>query len=235
MNLLLLRDEDFDGDEHARVRGRRCKHVRRILKKAAGDTLVAGRLNGAIGTAKILEISKEELVVAVDLREEAPPPLPVVLILALPRPLVLGRALAAATSLGVKHIVLLHTRRVERTYWQANAMEPTALEQKLCLGLEQARDTLLPELWLRERFKPFVEDELPQLLEHATGIFAHPRAESPCPPRLSVPSVVAVGPEGGFVDFELEKLQEAGMQAVSLGVRALRVETALTALLSRLL
>lgn len=235
MNLLLLRDDDFDREDRARIHGRRCRHVHRILKKTVGDTLVAGRLNGAIGTARILEISKEELVVAVDLREPPPPPLPVVLILALPRPPVLGRALAAATSIGVKHIVLLHTRRVERTYWKAGAMAPASLEEKLYLGLEQARDTLLPELSLRERFKPFVEDELPQLLEHATGVFAHPLAESPCPPRLAKPSVVAVGPEGGFIDFEVDQLQDAGMQPVSLGLRALRVETALTVLLSRLL
>jgi 16S rRNA (uracil1498-N3)-methyltransferase len=235
VNLLLLHDDDFESETRARVDGRRCKHVRRILKKKPGDTLVAGRANGLIGTATILELSKESLVVDVDLSEAPPAPLPGVLVLALPRPPVMARALAAATSLGIKHIVLLQTQRVERTYWGATAMTADSLHDKLCLGLEQARDTRLPELWLRERFKPFVEDELPDLLDGATGIFAHPGASIACPARLETPAVVAIGPEGGFIDFELEKLQEAGMSGVTLGTRALRVETAMTALLSRLL
>ena len=235
MNLLLLHDDDFESETRARVTGRRCKHVRRILKKKPGETLLAGRANGLIGTATILELSKEVLVVEASLSDAPPPPLPGVLVLALPRPPVMARAVSAATSLGIKHIVLLHTQRVENTYWGASAMTPDSLHDKLCLGLEQARDTRLPELWLRERFKPFVEDELPQLLNGATGIFADPGASVPCPAQLKAPVVVAIGPEGGFIDFELDKLQEAGMSGVTLGTRALRVETAMTALLSRML
>ena len=131
MNLLLLHDDDFESETRARVDGLRCKHVRRILKKKPGDTLVAGRANGLIGTATILELSKESLVVDVDLSEAPPAPLPGVLVLALPRPPVMARALAAATSLGIKHIVLLQTQRVERTYWGATAMTaaPTTMRQ----------------------------------------------------------------------------------------------------------
>jgi len=189
-------------------------------------------------------------VLDVRLEHDPPPALPVVLVLALPRPPVLGRVLAAATSFGVKQIVLLHTRRVEKTYWQASALEPEALREKLVLGLEQGRDTVLPTVALQRRFRPFVENELPSLLSGAHGVFAHPldAAEAARPDRtgtsgtsvgaghgieLQTPAVVAIGPEGGFLDHEVEHLQAAGMQAVSLGPRALRVETAAAALLGR--
>ena len=45
---------------------------------------------------------------------------------------------------------------------------------------------------------------------------------------------MAIGPEGGWIPYEVEKLAAAGLQPVQLGERILRVETAVSALLARL-
>jgi RsmE family RNA methyltransferase len=108
------------------------------------------------------------------------------------------------------------------------------MQEYLLLGLEQARDTIMPEVLLRPRFKPFVEDELPAKIINSLALIAHPGAEQPCPRSVQQHVTLAVGPEGGFIPYEVEKLASLGFLPVSLGERPLRVETVIPALLSRL-
>ncbi|HCL23726.1 MAG TPA: 16S rRNA (uracil(1498)-N(3))-methyltransferase, partial [Halomonas sp.] len=58
--------------------------------------------------------------------------------------------------------------------------------------------------------------------------------ENACPREVDEPSLLLVGPEGGFIPWEVEQLIQAGCEGMHLGPRILRVETAVTALLSRL-
>lgn len=235
MNLILLLPEDLDASgKRARLRGRRLAHVANIQGAEVGDVLPVGLLNGPLGTGRVVQLS-DTLDLEVDLAAPPPPPLRATLILALPRPLILKRALHAATTLGVKKIVLLAARRVERSFWQSKALRPEAVREQLILGLEQARDTVLPEVALAPHFRPFVEGELPELVQGTLGLVAHPGAPAPCPRGpLEQPLTLAIGPEGGFNDFEVEKLAAAGLAPVQIGERILRVDAAVSALLGRL-
>ena len=236
MNLVLLFDEDWQ-DEAGRVRltGRRLAYVRDVHRAREGDTLLVGRVGGLTGEGRITRLDESVLEMEVQLECEPPPSLDVTLSLALPRPPVLRRVLIAATSMGVKRIVLHHAAAVEKSFWQSHALQPEAIRDQLVLGLEQARDTRLPEVLLRRRFRPFVEDELPGLLAGGTGWVAQPAGVVVSVDGAPCPSLIAVGPEGGWSDFELDHLLGAGLKAVSLGLRPLRVETAVPALLARLL
>jgi RsmE family RNA methyltransferase len=147
---------------------------------------------------------------------------------------VLNRVVAAAASLGVARIVLLNAWKVEKAYWASPRMAPENLHEQLVLGLEQAKDTVLPELRLARLFRPFVEDELPGLLEGGTGLLAHPGAGGGAPRALAGPVSLAIGPEGGWIDAEVQSLLKAGMRPLDLGPRILRTETALAALVGKL-
>ena len=241
MNLLLLHPADFvegSGDEageaRACLRGRRFEYVQAIHRAQPGDVLRVGALGGLLGEGRILSLCDGRLELAVSLDRDPPPPVPLDLVLALPRPLVLKRALIHATCLGVKRIALIHSRRVEKSYWQSDVLSDQALGEQLVLGLEQAGDTVLPDVSMHRRFRPFVEDELSSLLHGARGFVAHPDATQDCPRGPIGPATVVIGPEGGFIPYEITKLEEAGVTAVHLGQRVLRVEAAIPYVVSRL-
>lgn len=234
MNLILLFDEDFVDAGRVRLIGRRLQHVLVVHRAEVGQELCVGLVGGMIGRGRVQRLDTEALEMAVMFDRQPPPKLPVTLLLALPRPKVFKRVLLAATSMGVARIVLMNSFRVEKSFWKSPVLGGDKLQEPLMLGLEQSRDTVLPEVLLRPLFKPFVEDELPALCAGTTCLVAHPVAAAPCPCAISGPVTLAIGPEGGFIQYEVEKLVECGFIAISLGERILRVETAVPAVLSRL-
>jgi RsmE family RNA methyltransferase len=170
----------------------------------------------------------------VTVQEDPPPPIALTLVLALPRPKVLNRVIAGATSLGVKRIFLINAWRVEKSYWKSPRMSEENLLAQRILGLEQARDTMLPVVETRRLFRPFVEDELPSIACDSLAIVAHPTAVAECPRHVARPVTLAIGPEGGFIDQEIASLERIGFTPVALGPRILRVETAVASVIGRL-
>ncbi|MDH4563226.1 16S rRNA (uracil(1498)-N(3))-methyltransferase [Pseudomonas sp. BN411] len=234
MNLLLLEDGDFVAADRVRLEGRRLKHLHEVHRAEEGDSLRVGRLGGQMGQGRLLSLETACAELEVSFDQPPPAKLPLTLLLALPRPKMLRRVFQTVAAMGVPRLVLLNSYRVEKSFWQTPFLEPAAIREQLILGLEQARDTVLPEVVIEKRFKPFVEDRLPQLAAGTLGLVGHPGNYPPCPRAVNEPITLAIGPEGGWIPYEVEKLHEAGLQPVQLGERILRVETAVTALLARL-
>lgn len=234
MNLLLLEEADLVGPARARLHGRRLQHLRQVQRVEVGSDLRAGLLGGALGRAHVLRLDSEQAELEVHFTGEPPAKLPLTLLLALPRPKALRRLLQTVAAMGVPRLILLNGYRVEKSYWQSPFLQPSAIRQQLLLGLEQGVDTRLPEIRLETRFKPFVEDCLPGMVGDSLGLAGHPGDFAPCPRAVQGPVTLAVGPEGGWIPYEVDKLANAGLAPVQLGPRILRVETAVTALLARL-
>jgi len=234
MNLLLLFPENMQTEHHAEVSGRQLEHVNATLKANEGDTLTVGLLNRKIGTASITRLTKTELSLNISWHSEPPASLPLILIIGLPRPKMLKRIIQTATTMGVKKIYFIHSWKVEKSFWQSPWLSDQKILENCILGLEQAKDTVLPEIQLRKRFKPFVEDELPEISKGSRKILAHPGEPSPCPMNIKENTTLIIGPEGGFTPYEVEKLKEVAFESVHLGERILRVETAVPVLLARL-
>lgn len=234
MNLVLLYRNEEIVNGRALLRGRQAQHIRTVLHAQAGDPVRVGLLQGNMGTGRVLHLDENSVELEVELHKTPPPPSPVTLILALPRPKVLKRLLVMLTTLGVKHLVLVNSWRVDKSYWNSPVLEEENLHNYLCLGLEQARDTILPRVELKRLFKPFVEDELDTLCGKRERLLAHPGGEEGCPCAAVGERVLFIGPEGGLIPYEVSMLEERGFNPFSLGARILHVETAVVACLARL-
>lgn len=234
MNIVLLTAEQCQTTPWFIDDPRQLQHIKQHLNVGLGDTLKVGIRSGQRYLTQITALSDQRIELQPISSQPPATKLPITLIVAMPRPKVLRRLIMDSVSLGVEKIVLLHSYRVDKSYWQSPFLQK--LDDYVTLGLEQAGDTIAPEIEIFKRFKPFVEDILPRYLSPERPAFvAHPYAESIMPFACDHGCTVIIGPEGGFIPYEVELLEKNGVQAVSLGQRILRTETAISYILGRLM
>ncbi|MEP5567815.1 MAG: 16S rRNA (uracil(1498)-N(3))-methyltransferase [Halioglobus sp.] len=234
MNLLLFSAKDRNESGQLQISDSRLQHLLEIHGKGNGDSVRVGEINGDVGHATIISIDESAAILETTLSQAPPAKLPLTLIVALPRPKMLRRILRSVAEFGVNELHLINSYRVEKSFWQTPVLQDHLIEQYLLQGLEQSRDTQLPTIHQHKRFKPFVEDDLPDVIQGKQALLAHPGDYPSCPRGVTGPTLVVIGPEGGFIPYEVAMLERAGCQAVSLGPRILRVENAVTSLMGRL-
>jgi RsmE family RNA methyltransferase len=233
MNLLLLRQGDWIDADRVLLRDRRAGHIRTVLQAEVGASLRVGLLGGLCGQGLVEAVEPDGVRLRVVLTDPPPPRHRFDIVLALPRPKMLRRILRQCAEFGIANLHLLHSARVEKSYWQSPLLQPAALEEALLAGLERSRDTIAPRVHLHRRFRPFVEDQLSGICAGRPCWLAHmdaPLALAEAPP---VPAVVMIGPEGGFVPFEIQLAEAVSARRVCLGPRTLSVDTALVTVLAQ--
>jgi 16S rRNA (uracil1498-N3)-methyltransferase len=146
------------------------------------------------------------------------------------------RLWAQLAALGVGRIILTNAARVERNYFDTHVLAEDCYRPLLIEGLQQARDTWLPSVSIHRQFKVLVEDELDGLFPHGLRLVAHPGRGRQLGALVRDHGggriMLAIGPEGGWNDFELKLLETHDFQPVDIGARTLRTDTACIALLS---
>ena len=234
MNIVLLPAEQAQTDYWSIREARQLHHLQQHLDLKVGEQLKVGIRGGSRYLTEVVAIAADEVQLKPLQQQPAPTKLPVTLIVAMPRPKVLRRLIMDSVTLGVEKIILLHSYRVDKSYWQSPLLQQ--IDDYVTLGLEQAGDTIAPPIEIYRRFKPFVEDVLPSLIgPERPAYVAHPYAETAMPCALAQGCNLIIGPEGGFIPYEVDLLCANGAQAVSLGARILRTETAISYVLGRLM
>lgn len=235
MNVILLPQENLTADRALICDKGQLEHIRSVLGAGIGDTLKIGQLHGKLGTGVITAMTQTHIELGeVALSRQPPKKLGVTVLLALPRPKVLRRLMMDMAAIGVDKIVLMNSYRTDKSYWGSPLL--SRIDEFVLEGLAQGVDTVPPQVALAKRFKIFAEDELPVLLVDGTGIVAHPYAARSFGEVVradGLPKVLAIGAEGGFIDYEIGLLERIGMTAASVGTRILRTESAVNALLGR--
>ena len=250
MNRILFSPEEITENGTATFDDARAEHVLNVLHGSVGQTLKTGVVDGLIGTSTILGIMplpsnpetgamRGRITVQCEHRSRALAPW-IDLILAPPRPRSFKRLLPQLASLGVRRIVLVGAEKVEKAFWGAQVLRPEIHRPLFIEGLMQAGTTAMPSLSIEKSFKRYVDGG--RLAEEFAGqkrFVAHPADEASAADvaviqRGDVP-VLAVGPEGGWTDAEVSCLEGLGFCRLSLGQRILRTDTALIALIAKLM
>jgi RsmE family RNA methyltransferase len=169
------------------------------------------------------------------------------LILALPRPLALGRMLPMISQMGVETLVLTEARKVPKDYFGSHLFrKPQLLTNLLIEGLCQSGDVQLPKVIITRNLSKFLRDELDDIFPASdyARVIAHPSRNHdhnvlklrdvsfPIATRRRM--LVAVGPEGGWEEpDEINNfVTNHGFQQVSMGSRVLRSDCAVVSLLA---
>jgi len=244
VNLLLLEPVEVSADGVSLMSGARARHLRDVLRVQPGHSVRIGLIDGALGTGIVLSLGDGTVRLHCTFEAAIPARPSVDLLLALPRPKVVRRLWAQVAALGVGQIILTNAERVERNYFDTHVLEPEFYRPLLVEGLQQARDTRIPVVSIHRRLKVLVEDDLDDLFPRGARLVAHPGSDTTFAAALGetaasqsgeqARALLAVGPEGGWNDFELQLLHAHGFRTVGMGARTLRSDTACVALLALL-
>jgi RsmE family RNA methyltransferase len=217
---------------------RRAHHLREVLRVRPGQIVRAGAIRGACGRAEVIAIAAGRIRLAVTLDGPVAQRPAVDLIVAVPRPKVVARVLETAASFGVGRVDLVNAWRVDRSYLDSPRLGPDRLAAALRAGCEQGATTWVPDVAMHRLLIPFLAGAAERWPPPVQRIVAHPRAsgavETIVRPGARAPAVIAIGPEGGWIDREVESFGALGFTPVRLGAAVLRVEAAVAALLAQI-
>lgn len=246
MNCILINPNQIQDQQFAIINNQaQIAHLIQVLKVTHNDWIKIAVLNQGMGRARVWRMEQDQIVL--QLQDLTPPPkkLDLTVILALPRPKVLRRLILDMTAMGVQNIILVNSIRTEKSYWQSPLLQK--MDDFVAEGLQQAMDCVAPKIVCKQRLKPFVEDELPNLIDRTcqkTAVIAHPYAAQTWQAflyrsndqdnqadkiRANLPNLICIGAEGGWIDYEVDLFQKHGCQAVSFGHRILRTEAMVNA------
>ena len=262
MNIVLVNADELSSDAVATLRGRRAEHILQVLRPTLGSTLRAGIIDGVRGKLVVQAMAADSVTVQFLPGEgdAAAPALvatatagaalglhELTVVLAVPRPKVLRRVVESLATFGVRRVVLCNSWRVDKAYLASPRMALAALREDCVLGAEQGGHTRLPQLVVYPRFMQMLDTEFAQAsgaLEVSSArvglgqrLVAHPGAALDALGYSAAavrPQVVAIGPEGGWIDRELTSFADRGFAPLWLSSSILRVETAVAVVLGQL-
>ncbi len=201
------------------------RHLCQVLRLSNDHPLTLFNGRGGAFAARIIRADRKRAEVALGeaTGESLESPLPIHLGIALSKGDRFDWVLQKATELGVSHITPLHTQRVDVRLNRERAQKKYRhWQQVLISACEQSGRNTLPTLAELTQLEPW----LTQVEAEGKWVLCPDKAKPLA--MASKPASVAllIGPEGGLEDAEIQCAQSAGFNALQLGPRVLRTETA---------
>ena len=220
------------GHRHT-IEGDAANHIMRVLRLERGDPLIVFDGRGGEYAARIEELRKAAVIIAVGdhstvVRES---PLSLTLAQGVSRGERMDWVVQKATELGVTRIIPVVTQRTV-VKLDAKQAERKLLHWRgiaIAAGEQSGRDRI-PTIDMPLALSAF----LGEIVDGSIRVLLSPAGQLRVAdlPRPDGDVVVLIGPEGGLADAEQQAALRTGFTAVRLGPRVLRTETAAVAALT---
>lgn len=218
-------DHSLEPDGEVIIRDKQAHYLVRVLRVVAGQRIVLFNGDGYDYVAEVLRPGKKELYLEVVSRLPAviEPELEITVVQAISKGDRMDQTLQKCTELGVTAFQPLFSERVEvrlkaeklvgrLEHWRAVVIS----------ACEQSGRAVVPAVLEPLSFAEWINTASP-----GQRLVLAPGADSPLSRvKFRHPLQLVVGPEGGFSEIELGLMGSHAVQAVSLGLRILRTETA---------
>lgn len=218
---------NFTGDNRAVLTGDEARHAVKVLRLREGERirLVDGHGNAFLSAIVKIVSEHEVHVKIIEKTDSADPQAHIALAVAIPRPQRMDFLVEKAVEIGAAEIYPLVFERTPR-----RLSGKTVRWRKIAISaMKQCGRASLPTIHEPRNLEVFMDF----VGEFESRYVAHLLDGKPLLSyNLSNKAVIAVGPEGGFTEAEMDMLIENGFQKFSLGRRVLRVETAAIVALS---
>jgi len=231
MNLILF-DEAF---ESVRLKGAdpRAQHIRKVLRAEPGTLLFLGFVHGPRARAKVTALDADGgVMLEVIGTEPAPAPLPVTLLIGLPRPHTAKRILFEAASLGLGGLHFFEAERSEPSYAKSGLWQSDEWRERLRLGAEQAFTTHIPDVGMHADLQTAITALYGADVNVGLDNYEAEGSLGEVLPSQAKTALVALGPERGWSSEERDVFRRNGWKLAHVGPHVLRAETACVAAVS---
>jgi len=235
VNILLF--TEYEWDKPIPARSSKSQHLLSILKLSLGDKLKVGLLDLGIGEARVQAILPNGEIFLefppVDKLRKSPQRNPVHLVLGHPRIPVIQRLFKDVSSMGGARISVLGTELSEKSYWKSKFWSQDEWKNHLLEGAEQGGYASLPTVSRFWSVRDFFDKQDPIKLNQLCCYF-HLQPNFPYGVPFLMKTledqpvdelVLAVGPERGWTEKELEVFTSKGWQGLYLGDGVWRTES----------
>jgi RsmE family RNA methyltransferase len=228
MNLMLF-DKPF---ESTRIESTdpRAQHLIKVLRVRVGSKVYIGFVNRLRASAEVSLIESDGAIsLIVSSTEAAPIPLPVRLLLGLPRPHTAKRILFEAASMGVEDLHFFEAEYSEPSYAKSSLWTTNEWKERIRLGAEQSFGTHIPEVGMHSDLQSAISSLQGQGVHVALDNYEAEENLGKSIKQGSQSAVLALGPERGWSKVERDIFRKNSWKLAHIGPQVLRLETACTA------
>lgn len=236
MQRYFISKEQVEG-QTIKIIGEDVHHMTRVMRNKPGDQIICNTDDGKSALCKIEEIHETEVQASVEvwLDESAELPVEIAIAQGIPKGDKFEWILQKGTELGAaKFIPFAAERSVARWDDQKFHKKAKRFEKIIKEASEQSHRNRIPELSPVMKLKALLEEsesytvKLFAYEEEAKDTTVNTSAFASVLSNLSENDqiLLVIGPEGGISAEEADLLKESGFQAIRLGKRILRTETA---------